>query len=216
MNYLLIYMALGIAFAITVLVVNTDVPIGNRVIYGMCFWLFWPLIVAAYIHQLWIGKHIASTCAWCGEAMENSNLDAWKQHALVCQKHPLRTKIEELEKENDRLFRALDELSGKVVAFAGQLQAWDFPVAASEMVNEILSGNVNAPDYYALQAENARLKDCEHCLLLMVQQYCSDGNGICSHDFMTAGEESFEYLVKNGLATWCSDGINIVLRAEVE
>jgi len=46
-----------------------------------------------------------------------------------------------------------------VIAFAGQLQAWNLPVAANEVINEILGGKTNAPDYYALKEENARLRE---------------------------------------------------------
>lgn len=45
-----------------------------------------------------------------------------------------------------------------VEAFAGQLQAWGFNHAASEIINEILGGNVMAPDYYALRARGAKLE----------------------------------------------------------
>lgn len=66
-----------------------------------------------------------------------------------------------------------------------------------------------------------RLAECEDNLKSMVEQYC--GNGYChsehgvpinkySHDFMSAGEYTFEYLVKYGLAEWTVNGVDIRLK----
>jgi hypothetical protein len=53
------------------------------------------------------------------------------------------------------------ELADRVAAFAGQLQAWGHEAAAKELIMEILGGEVNAPDYYALRA---RLAEAEEAL----------------------------------------------------
>ncbi len=58
-----------------------------------------------------------------------------------------------------------------------------------------------------LAAATARAKTCEDALISMVQQYCrySDEEDKYSHDFMSASEEAFSYLVGNGLARWTDD-----------
>ncbi len=65
-----------------------------------------------------------------------------------------------------------------------------------------------------------QLKECEQALIGMVAQYCTDGpsavtgstrEACFSHYFMSAGENAFEYLVKNGLAKWCGNGVDIEL-----
>jgi hypothetical protein len=66
-----------------------------------------------------------------------------------------------------------------------------------------------------------QLKRCESALASMVNQYCriyDSGKGEYSHDFMSAGEEAFEYLVNKGLAEYCGNGVDIrfVKAPEVE
>ena len=59
-----------------------------------------------------------------------------------------------------------------------------------------------------------RLSECESALKSMVQQYCyrpldsktkEPCEEVYQHDFMSAGEEAFRYLVENHLAEW-TDG----------
>lgn len=60
---------------------------------------------------------------------------------------------------------------------------------------------------------NTRAAAAESALISMVQQYCyrpldADGEPaeeIYQHDFMSAGEEAFAYLVEHGLARWTDD-----------
>lgn len=57
------------------------------------------------------------------------------------------------------------------------------------------------------------LEECEENLVGMVEQYCrynSDANRF-GHDFMSAGESTFEYLVKHGLAEYTENGVDIKL-----
>jgi hypothetical protein len=64
----------------------------------------------------------------------------------------------------------------------------------------------------------AQLEECEEALICMVEQYLRDDPSSCSgdpdvcytHVFMYAGETAFEYLVKNGLAKWDTNGVDIV------
>jgi len=57
------------------------------------------------------------------------------------------------------------------------------------------------------------LQACESALISMVQQYLyrpMDRHGeptdnIYQHDFMSAGEEAFRYLVERGLAEWTDE-----------
>ena len=58
------------------------------------------------------------------------------------------------------------------------------------------------------------LDDCEDNLKSMVEQYCrttsvTNSDATFSHDYMGAGECTFEYLVKHGIANWCGNGIDI-------
>lgn len=59
----------------------------------------------------------------------------------------------------DKAYAELFALRARVVAFAGQLQSWGYDAAAASIIDEILVGEVKAPDYYALKAENAKLKE---------------------------------------------------------
>jgi hypothetical protein len=61
--------------------------------------------------------------------------------------------------------KGMKQITERVIAFAGQLEAWGYDPSAFDMLTEILGGDVNAPDYYAqqkqlaeAQQENARLK----------------------------------------------------------
>ena len=66
----------------------------------------------------------------------------------------------------------------------------------------------------------ARLADCEDNLKSMVEQYCRGHNFSqndpskyeYAHEFMSAGECTFEYLVKHGLAEWAENGVDIRLK----
>ena len=66
----------------------------------------------------------------------------------------------------------------------------------------------------------SRLADCEDNLKSMVEQYCRGHNFSqndpskyeYAHEFMSAGECTFEYLVKHGLAEWAENGVDIRLK----
>lgn len=74
-------------------------------------------------------------------------------------------------------------------------------------------------EYNALIAERDALKktldEAHENLLSMVNQYClrtvkkTGEKDTYSHDFMSTGEEAFEYLVSHGLAKWCDNGVDI-------
>jgi len=61
----------------------------------------------------------------------------------------------------------------------------------------------------------ADLDEAHENLLSMVNQYCcrttrpSGTPETYSHDFMSTGEEAFDYLVRKGLAKWCVNGVDI-------
>ena len=68
------------------------------------------------------------------------------------------------------------------------------------------------------EAENARLQDrlaaCEASLVGMVQQYCGYWDDInpdatYHHDFVSAGENAFAYLLEHNLATLAENGVDI-------
>ena len=66
------------------------------------------------------------------------------------------------------------------------------------------------------------LRAAESALISMVQQYCYrplDVNrepavNVYQHDFMSAGEEAFAYLVEHGLAQWTDDGKHSIVLTE--
>ena len=71
-----------------------------------------------------------------------------------------------------------------------------------------------------LTALRKRLAECEDNLKSMVEQYCRNGyfnenddmsRNKYSHDFMSAGECTFEYLVARGLAEYLENGVDIRL-----
>lgn len=114
LNYLLLYLAMGLALAVSGFVAWRDTPPLPRLLYVAVLWVFWPLMVALLIREKWALKHIQTYCAWCGEVMtENrfTDLEAWREHALVCQKHPLRDEI-------NRLIEERGELMVKVYTYA--------------------------------------------------------------------------------------------------
>ena len=51
--------------------------------------------------------------------------------------------------------KGVTQITERVIAFASQLEAWGYDTVAFDMLTEILGGEVNAPDYYALRAELA-------------------------------------------------------------
>ena len=65
----------------------------------------------------------------------------------------------------------------------------------------------------------ARLESAESALISMVQQYCyrpldanmNPATDVYHHDFMSAGEEAFQYLVKYGLAKWTDDDNHLII-----
>ena len=65
----------------------------------------------------------------------------------------------------------------------------------------------------------SRLAECEDNLKSMVEQYCrghfnsndASENQYC-HEFMSAGECTFEYLVKYGFAEYLENGVDIRLK----
>jgi len=73
------------------------------------------------------------------------------------------------EDENARLKERIDQLEKNVTAFAGQLESWGFDAAAKQIRSEI-GVDVEAPNFYKLQAENAWLKEENERLYLLYQE----------------------------------------------
>lgn len=67
-------------------------------------------------------------------------------------------RVESAEKDQARMRGVHKALIDRVKAFAGQLSAWGYDDPANQVIEEILGEKVNAPDYYALQAENERMR----------------------------------------------------------
>lgn len=71
---------------------------------------------------------------------------------------PMKLHIQRVQgKTPDQLKReaeeALQAMRKRVIVFAAQCQAWGHDNVADELLNEILTGPVEAPDYYKLQTE---------------------------------------------------------------
>jgi hypothetical protein len=62
----------------------------------------------------------------------------------------------------------------------------------------------------ALSALQERITDCQECLVSMIEQYCATDDNSYSHDFMSAGESAFDYLLKYKLADYAPNGCDIV------
>lgn len=75
----------------------------------------------------------------------------------------------------------------------------------------------NQAEKYEKQLARLRteLDEIREHLLSMINQYCcrtvkkTGMPDTYSHDFMSAGECAFEYLVSHGLAKWCKNGVDI-------
>lgn len=99
---------------------------------------------------------------------------------------------------------------GKVVSDlpAGAYDKWstdaDFIVTAANHYEAALSWGAQ---------QQALAEKAEEALISMVRQYCyrsldtdkEPAVDIYQHDFMSAGEEAFDYLVSRGLARWTDD-----------
>jgi len=63
---------------------------------------------------------------------------------------------------------------------------------------------------------NHVISECEDNLKSMVEQYCryNQEENRFGHDFMSAGECTFEYLVARGLAEYTENGVDIRLKVK--
>ena len=110
----------------------------KSILFYMITFIFWPYFAWAIFRR----ECLHSTyCAHCGEIAYGKG--EMRRHMYTCEMNPVVVELNKI-KEN-------------VMAFAGQLEAWNYPFAAQEIIDEILGGKVNAPDYYALKDENKRL-----------------------------------------------------------
>jgi len=88
---------------------------------------------------------------------------------------------------------------------------------AINAINELTSLHTRIAE---LEAETVSLhhviSECEDYLKSMVEQYCrhSSGENRYCHDFMSAGECTFEYLVARGLAEYTENGVDIRLKVK--
>ncbi len=61
-----------------------------------------------------------------------------------------------------------------------------------------------------LIATKKTLADANYVLIKIIKQYVPHTKDSYEHDFMNAGEEAFDYLVSQGLATYCENGYDIM------
>jgi hypothetical protein len=102
------------------------------------------------IYLQWEDHDDYDGASWCEDRLSDEDIEYVQATELAA----LRAQV-----AHER--HSVVELADRVVAFAGQLQAWGHEAAAKELIMEILGGEVNAPDYYALRA---RLAEAEEAL----------------------------------------------------
>lgn len=110
MIYFAIYLALGLPLVLAlVFIAGRDEPV-NRIISALVVLIVWPVWTAAIVREKWLMKRVATSCAWCGEfvAVDPKDSKTWEEHALACQKHPLRWEINDLQ---EKLRQAQNEAS---------------------------------------------------------------------------------------------------------
>jgi len=100
---------------------------------------------------------------------------------------------------------------------------------AEHIIEEIINDGQPCPNLLATVSLSRKeladlrncLAECEDNLKSMVEQYCRNGyfnenddmsRNKYSHDFMSAGECTFEYLVARGLAEYLENGVDIRLK----
>jgi hypothetical protein len=106
MTYLLLYLALGLSAAVGGMIAWRETPIVRRLLSIALLWIFWPMVVAAVIHEKWMLKNVSSRCAWCGEEVKDCypvGNESWVKHAKACPRHPLREKIDQAQAQITQL-----------------------------------------------------------------------------------------------------------------
>ena len=109
---------------------------------------------------------------------------------LVNENESLRNQIDELKKYDNAVYASIDRISKA-----------DDVIRATEFAQ---LNNLYMKTFH-------RLEECEDNLKSMVEQYCryNEDEHIFGHDFMSAGECAFEYLVANGFAEYAENGVDI-------
>ena len=104
-----------------------------------------------------------------------------------------------LIKENEKLRE-----ENKLIASYERIQKADDVIRAAEFAQ---LNNLYIKTFHMLD-------ECEENLIEMVEQYCRNNSeeNEFRHDFMSAGECTFEYLVKRGLAEYTENGVDIRIK----
>lgn len=113
MNYLLLYLIVGLPVSVMCALVATatDTPPVKRVVVGLLFWSVWPIFPVVLIREKLMLRHIRTVCAWCSEVVgeyEKDDKTKWRAHLLECPKHPLREQITALRERNAELELRID------------------------------------------------------------------------------------------------------------
>ena len=112
---------------------------------------------------------------------------------LIKENESLRNRIDELEKNDGAFYASIERISKA-----------DDVIRAAEFAQ---LNNLYIKTFHLLE-------ECEDNLKSMVEQYCryNQEENRFGHDFMSAGECTFEYLVARGLAEYTENGVDIRLK----
>jgi hypothetical protein len=117
MQYLLLYLIVGLPFAIVVGLAHRgdeDVPPEHRVLFGLFMLPFWPLFTVAVVREMLLLRRLRVICSWCNDFVapygKPGYTELWAEHVLKCPKHPARARIAELEAQLSSLEARAEEV----------------------------------------------------------------------------------------------------------
>ena len=106
-----------------------------------------------------------------------------------------------LRSENERLKEEIKKSDNAIYASIDRISRADDVIRAAEFAQ---LNNLYIKTFHLLE-------ECEENLKSMVEQYCryNEDKNVFGHDFMSAGECTFEYLVARDLAEYTENGVDI-------
>lgn len=108
----------------------------------------------------WTKEERANCRSYCERVIKDLDLQLGQNRVLRHLALSLQAALEDIDHLHERVEAAEakhKKLRQNVVIFAAQLQAWGMPQASREIIDEVLGGVVDAPDYFQMKrkAENA-------------------------------------------------------------
>ena len=160
-------------------------------------------------------------CAYCGAEypLDDKAAAQVSEHIKTCEKHPMRAaeaevaRLTALSTMKDDALDSYAEFYGRAASLCG-LPEDALPGSETDAI--ILQ---RLAEHDEIARLTAALEEANSALISMVYQYCYrplDANkepaiDIYQHDFMSAGEEAFAYLVEHGLAKWTDESHYAIL-----